>query len=44
MPNKLMIGDTFPNVTLDLVDGGTFDLPGGMDGNYKVVLFYRGHW
>ncbi|MFT6582271.1 MAG: hypothetical protein ACKVKG_08355 [Alphaproteobacteria bacterium] len=44
MPNKLRIGDTFPNVTLDLVGGGTCDLPGGIDGNYKVVLFYRGHW
>lgn len=44
MTNRLSIGDTFPDVTLNLVDGGTLDLPGGLDGNYKIVLFYRGHW
>ncbi len=44
MFNKLGIGDTFPNVTLNLVDGGTLDLPGGLGDGYRVILFYRGHW
>ena len=44
MADKLGAGASFPEVTLDLVDGGTLDLPGGLDGKYKVVLFYRGHW
>ena len=44
MSEKLGIGDDFPDITLDLVDGGTLALPGGLDANYKDVLFYRGHW
>jgi len=41
---KLGIGDTFPTMTLNLVDGTTLDLPHGMTAKYRVVLFYRGHW
>jgi len=44
MANMLGIGDTFPNLTLKLVSGGTLDLPEGLDAKYKVILFYRGHW
>ncbi len=44
MAGKLGIGDTFPKLTVDLVDGGTLDLPDGLDGKYRVILFYRGHW
>lgn len=44
MSEKLGIGDTFPDMTIKLVDGGTLDLPGGLDTAYKVILFYRGHW
>ena len=44
MDGKLGIGATFPHLTLDLVDGGTLDLPGGMSAKYRIVLFYRGHW
>ncbi len=44
MAEKLGIGSTFPPLTLKLVDGGTMDLPGGLDAPYKVILFYRGHW
>jgi peroxiredoxin len=43
MADKLNTGDMFPGMTLNLVDGGTLDLPGG-DARYRVVLFYRGHW
>ncbi len=44
MAEKLNTGDSFPSLTIDLVSGGTMDLPGDMDGNYNVILFYRGHW
>jgi len=44
MANKLAIGDTFPDLTIDLVGGGTLDLPDGLDAKYRVILFYRGHW
>jgi len=44
MGQRLGIGDRFPAVTVTLVDGGSVDLPDGMDGAYNVILFYRGHW
>jgi peroxiredoxin len=44
MSKKLGIGDTFPDMTLNLVTGETIALPGGMGSKYSVVLFYRGHW
>ena len=44
MAEKLNIGDTFPRIKLDLVDGGTLELPDGIDARYRVILFYRGHW
>ena len=44
MADKLNTGDSFPNLTLDLVDGGRLELPDGLDARYKVILFYRGHW
>ena len=44
MPHKLGPGDAFPKMSLKLVDGGTLELPAGMDAKYKIVLFYRGHW
>jgi hypothetical protein len=44
MAEKLGLGSTFPALTLNLVGGGTLDLPGGLDSKYKVILLYRGHW
>jgi hypothetical protein len=44
MSGKLNAGEPFPRLTLDLVDGGKLELPGGLDARYKVILFYRGHW
>lgn len=41
---KLGIGDTFPRITLNLVDGSTLELPDGIDAKYRILLFYRGHW
>jgi len=44
MAKKLGIGDAFPSMSLNLVDGSTLALPDGIDAKYRVVLFYRGHW
>jgi hypothetical protein len=41
---QLGIGDTFPKMTIALVDGRTLDLPDGLDAKYRIILFYRGHW
>ena len=44
MAKKLEIGDVFPEMTLNLVGGGTATLPDLGDAKYQVILFYRGHW
>jgi len=44
MAEKLNTGDSFPPMTVDLVGGGSMNLPGDLDGGYNIVLFYRGHW
>ena len=44
MAEKLNTGDTFPKMSLNLVDGSKLELPDGLDAKYKVILFYRGHW
>ena len=44
MSEKLGIGSEFPSLTINLVSGGTMNLPGDLDTDWKVILFYRGHW
>ena len=44
MAKKLGIGDRFPTMTLNLVDGTKLELPHGMNAKYRIMLFYRGHW
>lgn len=44
MAEKLDTGAVFPRLTLNLVDGGTINVPDELDARYKVILFYRGHW
>ena len=44
MTQRLGIGDRFPDLTVKLVGGGSLDLPAGLEGKYRVILFYRGHW
>lgn len=41
---KLGDGDSFPEMTLQLVDGKTLALPLGFRSKYTMALFYRGHW
>jgi len=40
----LEIGDRFPSMTADAVDGSHFTLPDDLEGVIAVLLFYRGHW
>lgn len=44
MNQKLGIGAEFPAMRIPLVGGGEMSLPDGLEGKYKVILFYRGHW
>jgi hypothetical protein len=44
MADKLNAGDAFPKLRINLVGGGTLDLPDGLDAKYRIILFYRGHW
>jgi hypothetical protein len=44
MAEKLDTGNIFPTLTVQCVGGKTLALPGDLDGKYKVILFYRGHW
>jgi peroxiredoxin len=37
-------GDAFPNLTMQMVGGGTMTLPGDLAGSFGVVLLYRGSW
>lgn len=44
MAEKLNAGDAFPEITLELVNGGQLALPDGLEARYRAILFYRGHW
>ncbi len=44
MAEKLNAGDQFPSMTLTLTSGESLHLPGDLESDYTVVLFYRGHW
>ena len=44
MPEKLVQGDRFPEIRLDLTDGSTITLPDQTPGRYLALLFYRGEW
>ena len=44
MAQPLDAGAPFPEFTVQTVDGGTLQIPKGLDGEYSVLLFYRGGW
>ncbi len=44
MGEKLQQGDRLPELSLNLIDGGTLTLPSDMSSRYLAVLFYRGVW
>jgi peroxiredoxin len=37
-------GDKFPALTVALAGGGSLQLPDALDGQFGIVLFYRGSW
>lgn len=41
---KLSIGDRFPELGADAVDGSHFTLPDDLNGIPAVLVFYRGHF
>ena len=44
MSSRLQNGDLFPDLTIEVVGGGTLAIPRDLAGSYAVVLFYRGSW
>jgi peroxiredoxin len=44
MSSRLLNGDLFPDLVIDIVGGGTLAIPRDLGGSYVVVLFYRGSW
>ena len=44
MSKQLVPGDQFPQLTLNTSAGDSLTLPDGIETEYAVVLFYRGHW
>ncbi len=44
MADKLSAGDEFPGLTLNVGENNSLEVPGGLDSDYAIVLFYRGHW
>ena len=44
MTEKLLQGDRFPAIKLNLTDGSAIALPDQIPGRYLALLFYRGAW
>ncbi len=42
--NKLDTGDRFPDIELQLVDGGTQHVSALTGSGWGIVLLYRGDW
>ena len=44
MAKKLNAGDTFPELTVNIRGGGTFNVRDNREARYNIILLYRGHW
>jgi hypothetical protein len=44
MSKPIYSGGTFPRMSLTLVGGGEFLVPGNIDSKFLIAIFYRGHW
>lgn len=44
MPRQLTPGDPFPPFTVPTTDGRVMNLPADLQGEYAVIIFYRGIW
>lgn len=40
----LKVGERFPEIQLEAVDGSMIDVPQELEGVRAVLLFYRGRW
>ncbi|HEY7396342.1 MAG TPA: hypothetical protein VH559_15910 [Gemmatimonadaceae bacterium] len=41
---SLRIGQLFPELRANTVDGRAIAIPADLNGSPAVLLFYRGHW
>ena len=44
MAKQLNPGDPFPTFTVNLTDARTLTLPANLQGEYAVIIYYRGIW
>jgi len=45
MGSKVLdVGDPFPELHCDTIDGGSIKIPYDKGHAYQVILIYRGHW
>ncbi len=44
MAKKLNAGDKFPELTVNIRGGGTFNVRDNLEARYNIILLYRGHW
>jgi peroxiredoxin len=44
MARQLNPGDVFPNFSVGNIDGRTMNIPADLNGEYAVIIFYRGIW
>ena len=44
MQNKLAQGDRLPDITFNLTDGSTLEIPDAMRTRYVALLYFRGAW
>jgi hypothetical protein len=44
MAGKLYSGEVFPSLSISLTDGRSVTVPADLGGDYRIILFYRGHW
>ncbi len=44
MAKQLNPGDAFPNFTVPTADGRALNIPADLQGDYAVIIYYRGIW
>ncbi|HEY5543253.1 MAG TPA: hypothetical protein VIM04_08365 [Candidatus Binatia bacterium] len=44
MARQLGPNDPFPTYTVSTADGGRMKIPADLEGEYAVIIFYRGVW
>lgn len=42
--SKLDAGAQFPDLKLNIGESDSISLPGDINTDYAIILFYRGHW